>query len=49
MPLEFKLPKVIAGKGSKKVRQCTSETKTQITILACANAAGQAIPPMVVP
>ena len=48
MPLEFKLPKIIAGKGTKKVRQCTSGTKTQITILACANAAGQAIPPMVV-
>ena len=48
MPLEFKLPKIIAGKGTKKVRQCTSGTKTQITILACANAAGQTIPPMVV-
>ena len=48
MPLEFKLPKIIAGKGTKKVRQCISGTKTQITILACANAAGQTIPPMVV-
>ena len=28
VPLEFKLPKIIAGKGTKKVRQCTSGTKT---------------------
>jgi len=44
--LEHKLPK-IATRGMKKVRQCTSDTKTQITILACASAAGQTIPPMV--
>ena len=24
MPLEFKLPKVIEGKGAKKLQQCTS-------------------------
>ena len=48
MPLEFKMPKVIAAKGTKKVRQCSSGSKTQITILACASASGQAIPPMVV-
>ena len=48
MPLEFKLSKFIAGKGAKKVQQCTSGNKTQITILACANAAGQAVPPMVI-
>ena len=33
MPLEFKLSKIIAGKGAKKVRQCSSGNKTQITIL----------------
>ena len=48
MPLEYKIPKVIAAKGTKKVRQCTSGSKTQITILACASASGQTIPPMVV-
>ena len=48
IPLEYKLPRIVAAKGTKKVRQCTSGTKTQITILACANAAGQTIPPMVV-
>ena len=48
MPLEHKMPKVIAAKGTKKVRQCTSDSKTQITILACASTSGQAIPPMVV-
>ena len=48
IPLEHKLPKIVAPRGMKKVRQCTSGTKTRITILACASAAGQAIPPMVV-
>ena len=48
MPLEHKMPKVIAAKGTKKVRQCTSGTKSQITVLACASASGQTIPPMVV-
>jgi len=42
------MPKVIAAKGTKKVRQCSSGSKTQITILACASASGQAILPMVV-
>ena len=48
MPLEFKLSKVTAGKGAKKMRQCTSRTKTQTTILACTSAAGQAVPSMVI-
>ena len=48
MPLEHKLPKTISLKGTKKVRQVTSGNKTQITVLGCANAAGQTIPPMVV-
>ena len=48
MPLEHKLPKTISRKGSKKVRQITSGNKTQITVLGCASAAGQALPPMVV-
>ena len=48
MPLEHRMPKIIAAKGTKKVRQCTSGSKTQITILACASASGQSIPPMVI-
>jgi len=36
IPLEYKLPKIFGLRGMKKVRQCTSGTKTQITILACA-------------
>ena len=59
MPLEHKLPKTIAAKGTKKVRQRSSGNKTQknskknlkktqIIVLACASAAGVAMPPMVV-
>ncbi len=48
MPLEHKLPRVIALKGTKKVRQVTSGNKTQITVLGCCSATGQTIPPMVV-
>ena len=48
MPLEFKIPKVIAAKGTKKVRQCSSGSKAQITILAGASGSGQTLPPMVV-
>jgi len=48
IPVEHKLPKIVAPREIKKVRQCTSGTMTQITILACASAAGQTIPPMVV-
>ena len=48
MPLEHKLPRVISAKGTKKIRQINFGNKTQITVLACCNATGQAIPPMVV-
>jgi hypothetical protein len=48
MPLEHKLPRTVSPKGVKKVRQVTSGNKTQITVLACGNAIGQAIPPMVI-
>jgi hypothetical protein len=48
MPLEHKLPKTISLKGTKKVRQITSGNKAQITVLGCASATGQIIPPMVV-
>ena len=45
MPLQHKVPKVISAKGCKKVRQVSSGNKTQITILGCASATGQVIPP----
>jgi len=41
-------PNVIAKRGQKKVRYQVSGKKEQITILGCANALGQAIPPMVI-
>jgi len=42
------MPKVIAAKGTKKVQQCTSGSKTQITFFTCASSSGQTIPPMVI-
>ena len=48
MPLEDKMPKTVAQKGMKKVRQRSSGNKAQISILACGSATGQAIPPMVI-
>ena len=48
MPLEHKMPKTVAQKGSKKVRQRSSGNKAQISVLACGSATGQAIPPMVI-
>ena len=43
-----KPPKFIAQKGRKKVHYQTSGNKPQITVLACGNAAGCTIPPMVI-
>ena len=48
MPLQHKVPKALAVKGAKKVHQVSSGNKTQITILGCASATGQVVPPMVV-
>ena len=48
MPLHHKPHKVVAPKGMKIVHCCTSGSKGQITIIACANAAGSIIPPMVI-
>ena len=48
MLLEHKMPKLIAAKGTKKIQRCTSGTKSQISILACASASGQTMPPLVV-
>ena len=48
MPLDFRTPNVVAQTGSKKVRYQQAGKKGQITIVACANAVGQTIPPMII-
>ena len=48
MPLDHKPPKVIARKGTKKIHCRTLGNKAQMIILACANAAGTTLPPMVI-
>ena len=48
MPLSHKQPKRIAERGARKVHGRASGDKSQITIVACANAAGYALPPMVI-
>ena len=48
IPLDPRPPNVIAKKGQKKVGYRVSGEKEQITILGCANAIGQALPPMVI-
>ena len=47
MPLQHKIPKILLVKGTKKVCQVSSGNKTRITILGCASATGQVVPPMV--
>ena len=48
MPLDHKQPKRIALKGMKKVHGLSTGNKSQITIVACGSATGQALPPMVI-
>ena len=48
MPLDPKSPNILTKKGVKKVCNRTSGRKGQITVVACGNAAGQVIPPMVI-
>lgn len=48
MLLDHKPHKVIVLRGTKKVHCRTSGNKAQISVLACANAAGNVIPPMVI-
>lgn len=48
MPLNPGAAKVATLKGTKHPYQITTDTKRQITALACASAAGYAIPPMVI-
>lgn len=48
IPVDPRCPNVIAKRGQKKVRYRVSGKKEQITIIACINAVGQSIPPMVI-
>ena len=50
VPFNPRLPKIITAKrrGTKEVRYRSSGRKGQITIVACANAIGQAIPSMII-
>ena len=48
LPLDQTPPYVIAAKGQKHPRTVVAGSKKQITVLACANAAGNALPPLVI-
>jgi len=48
VPLDPRPPNIIAQSGQKKVRYRQSGKKEQISVIGCGNAAGQAIPPMVI-
>ena len=48
VPLEPRPPKVVAKRGQKKVRCCTSEQKSQITVIGCGSATGQVLPPFII-
>ena len=48
MPLAHRPGKRIAGRGQKRVPVVGSDSKSHVTVLACVNAAGYAIPPMVI-
>ncbi len=48
MPLQHRPGKRIAVKGQKHVHVLASGNKAQITVLACVNATGYSLPPMVV-
>lgn len=47
-PLCIKSGKVLAGVGSKHVYQVVTNNKTQITVMACFNALGDYLPPLIV-
>ena len=48
IPLDHRSPHVVTTKGQKKVRYATSGNKSQITVVGCINAIGQALPPFVI-
>ena len=46
--LDHQSPRVVTKRSHKKVRYATSGNKSQITIVGCINAIGQALPPFVI-
>ena len=40
MPLDHRAPKIVTGRGHKKVRYRTSGNKSQITVIGCVSATG---------
>ena len=48
IPLDHRSPCVLARKGQKKVRYSSTGNKSQITVVGCINAIGQALPPFIV-
>ena len=48
LPIDHRPPKIICKTGSKNPACITSGNKTQVTIVACVNAAGYSLPPMVI-
>lgn len=48
VPLDHRPPNVLAKRGQKKVRYRTTGNKSQITVVGCVSATGQAIPPFVI-
>ena len=48
VPLDHRPPKVVTKRGQRKVRCRTSGNRSQITVIGCVSACGQAIPPFVI-
>ena len=48
MPLDPLAPKVVAKRGTKHPVATTTGDKSRITVVSCCNAAGYAMPPMVI-
>ena len=48
IPLDPKTPRIVTVKGTRKVRYQSIGRKGQITVVACGNAAGQVIPPLII-
>jgi len=48
MPLDHPAPCILAKKGQKKVQYATSGNNSQVTVVGCINAVGQALPPFVI-
>ena len=46
--MDHRPPKVTCKRGTKNPDYITSGKKTQVTVVACVNAAGYSLPPMVI-